>query len=272
VRGTGDVWEEVERAVQRGRGRHLTNLLRDGDRRTLLSRPEFTRSGRSIDFSGKIRINLVHLAILERKPAVLALLLGDLDTELLTEVVTEQIVTLDQERILPTKKEEEETKRMFTVAGKRGASISVISCMETVVDWQPTYQWSSIHLAVKHDVECLKVLLSLVEQRLPSDSLASLLGWTDTKGRTALHLAASDPNSSSPTKLLLDCGAEVGPLDSYLVSPLLGAARAGTVDTARELLEHGADSCGPQMDVTGRFPSCLPSTLPQVCPGLRPLS
>ena len=66
--------------------------------------------------------------------------------------------------------------------------------------------------------------------------------------------------------MLLDCGAEVGPLDSYLVSPLLAAARAGTVDAARELLEHGADSCGPQMDVTGRFVSCIPSTLPQVCP------
>ena len=29
-------------------------------------------------------------------------------------------------------------------------------------------------------------------------------------------------------------------------------ARSGTVDTARELLEHGADACGPQLDVTGK--------------------
>ena len=51
-------------------------------------------------------------------------------------------------------------------------------------------------------------------------------------------------------------------MDSYLVSPLLAAARSGTVDTARELLEHGADSCGPQMDVTGRLPG-LPPSLPR---------
>ena len=192
------------------------------------------------------------MAILERKPAVLGLLLADLDIGLLTEAVTAQLVTLDQERILPSKREEEETQRMFTVAGKKGASISVISCMETKVDWRPTFQWSAVQLAVKHDVPCLKVLLSLVEQRLSNEALSALLSWTDSKGRTALHLAASDPNSSSPCKLLLDCGANVNCLDSYLVSPLLTAARSGTVDTARELLEHGADACGPHLDVTGK--------------------
>ena len=110
----------------------------------------------------------MHLAILERKPAVLGLLLADLDAALLTEVVTAQLVTLDQERILPSKREEEETQRMFTVAGKKGASISVISCMETKVDWQPTFQWNAIHLAVKHDVPCLKVLLSLWSRGCPT--------------------------------------------------------------------------------------------------------
>ena len=65
---------------------------------------------------------------------MLGLLLGELDAQQLSEVVTEQIVMLEQERILPSKKEEEETKRMFTVKGKSGASISVISCMETKVD------------------------------------------------------------------------------------------------------------------------------------------
>lgn len=194
----------------------------------------------------------MHLAILERKPAVLGLLLADLDAALLTEVVTAQLVTLDQERILPSKREEEETQRMFTVAGKKGASISVISCMETKVDWQPTFQWNAIHLAVKHDVPCLKVLLSLLESRLSNEALSSLLRWKDSKGRCLLHLAASDSTSSSPCKLLLDCGADVNCLDSYLVSPLVAAARSGTVDTARELLEHGADACGPQLDVTGK--------------------
>lgn len=208
------MWEELERAVQRGRGEELlrsgpsfhyilstTSLLREGDRSTLLRRPEYTRSGRSIDFAGKLRLCLVHLAVLERKPLILALLLRDLDTEQLTATVRAQLVVLEQERILPSRKDDDETKRMFTVAGKKGANSSVISCMETKVDWRSTYQWSTVHLAVKHDVECLKVLLHLVEQRLQPEQLSDLLNWRDSKGRTALHLAAADPTSSTPTKV-----------------------------------------------------------------------
>ena len=50
-------------------------------------------------------------------------------------------------------------------------------------------------------------------------------------------------------KRLLPC---LGRVSDFLGDFYSGIARSGTVDTARELLEHGADACGPQLDVTGK--------------------
>jgi ankyrin repeat protein len=45
---------------------------------------------------------------------------------------------------------------------------------------------------------------------------------------------------------------QVDSADEYLVTPLHMAAKYGVVDTARELLEHGADKDRCSADIAGR--------------------
>ena len=215
--------------------------------------PFLSRNGRCIDFEGNIKVSLVHLAILEKKPEVLVAILEGMEIEVLKKAVTTNIVIIEQERVVPVKRPTgEATKRMFTVVGKLGASLKVVSSSQTEVDWRLTYEWNALHLAVKHDVECLKVLLYTLEENLSQEELETILNTVDSKRRSILHLAAMDKVSSTPTKLLLDCGIKVDDFDEYLVTPLHCAAKFGVVDTVRELLDHEADRNQSQKDVSER--------------------
>lgn len=254
--GQVDEWQRLEMCVQRGlyedvaeyRGAHPRK-----ENEMHFCFPFLSRNGRSIDFEGNIKISLVHLAILEKKPAVLVSILEGMNIEVLKKAVTTNIVIVEQERVIPLKKQTSEaTKRMFTVVGKLGASLKVVSSSQTEVDWRPTYEWNALHLAVKHDVECLKVLLYIIEENLNQEELDIVLNMVDSKQRSVLHLASMDKVSSTPTKLLLDCGVKVDDFDEFLVTPLHCAAKFGVVDTVRELLDHEADRNHSQKDVTER--------------------
>jgi len=251
-----DGWQKLELCVQRGlfediaeyRGAHHKK-----EDEMHFCFPFITRSGRCIDFEGNIKISLVHLAILEKKPEVLVAIIEGMEIEVLKKAVITNIVIVEQERVVPLKRQNgEATKRMFTVVGKLGASLKVVSSSQTEVDWRLTYEWNALHLAVKHDVQCLKVLLYTLEENLSQDELDTILNTVDSKRRSVLHLAAMDKVSSTPTKLLLDCGVKVDDFDEFLVTPLHCAAKFGVVDTVRELLDHEADRNQSQKDVSER--------------------
>jgi len=251
-----DGWHRLELCVQRGLFEDIAEYRGAHPRKEdemHFCFPFLSRNGRSIDFEGNIKISLVHLAILEKKPAVLVSILEGMAKEVLKKAVTTNIVIVEQERVVPLKKQTSEaTKRMFTVVGKLGASLKVVSSSQTEVDWRPTYEWNALHLAVKHDVECLKVLLYIIEENLSQEELDIILNTVDSKRRSVLHLAAMDKVSSTPTKLLLDCGVKVDDFDEFLVTPLHFAAKFGVVDTVRELLDHEADRNHSQKDVSER--------------------
>jgi len=251
-----DGWQKLELCVQRGLFEDIAEYRGAHPRKEdemHFCFPFLSRNGRCIDFEGNIKVSLVHLAILEKKPEVLVAILEGMEIEVLKKAVTTNIVIIEQERVVPVKRPTgEATKRMFTVVGKLGASLKVVSSSQTEVDWRLTYEWNALHLAVKHDVECLKVLLYTLEENLSQEELETILNTVDSKRRSILHLAAMDKVSSTPTKLLLDCGIKVDDFDEYLVTPLHCAAKFGVVDTVRELLDHEADRNQSQKDVSER--------------------
>eukprot|EP00092_Neocalanus_flemingeri_P010494 GFUD01011305.1.p1 GENE.GFUD01011305.1~~GFUD01011305.1.p1 ORF type:complete len:883 (+),score=171.29 GFUD01011305.1:93-2651(+) len=254
--GPMDEWQQLEMCVQRGLYEDVAEYRAqhpNKENEMSLCFPYLTRNGKTIDFEGKIKISLVHLAILEKKPAVLVSILEGMDGDVLKKAVMTNIVIVELERVIPMKKQTSEaTKRMFTVVGKLGASLKVVSSSENEVDWRPTYEWNALHLAVRHDVECLKVLLYTIEQNLDQEDLDNILNIVDSKRRSVLHLAAMDKVSSTATKLLLDCGVKVDDFDEYLVTPLHCAAKYGVVDTVRELIDHEADRNHSHRDVSDR--------------------
>jgi hypothetical protein len=62
-------------------------------------------------------------------------------------------------------------------------AISLISMSSTAsgIEWSCTREWNLLHLAVKHDVECLKLLLYTLQQRLDSDTMDQILAARDSR-------------------------------------------------------------------------------------------
>ncbi len=62
-------------------------------------------------------------------------------------------------------------------------AISLISMSSTAngIDWSCAREWSALHLAVKHDVECLKLLLYTLQHRLDPDTMEQVLAARDSR-------------------------------------------------------------------------------------------
>jgi len=62
-------------------------------------------------------------------------------------------------------------------------AISLISMSSTAngIDWSCTREWSALHLAVKHDVECLKLLLYTLQHRLDPAVMEQVLAARDSR-------------------------------------------------------------------------------------------
>lgn len=77
------------------------------------------------------------------------------------------------------------------------------------------------------------------------------VGEVDQLGETALHIAAATSTDGRTVQALLDSGVDVNMIGTHGVmsqTPLISACRNHAVDTARILLQHGAD---PNIDCNG---------------------
>jgi ankyrin repeat protein/mono/diheme cytochrome c family protein len=71
-------------------------------------------------------------------------------------------------------------------------------------------------------------------------------------GNTPLHLAARKPGNHRTVRLLLDHGAQANATNMFGATPLMAAAAAGDLESARLLLERGADiNARPNMNGDG---------------------
>ncbi|XP_023328773.1 uncharacterized protein LOC111701632 [Eurytemora carolleeae] len=211
---------------------------------------------RSSDFSDMICVTPLQLAVIESKvDVVLALLLGLTEDQLYRAVTTQASIIRKDENSTPApvgKKSFAETRKFFSVSTISGSRVEMEPRSEQQLDWKDTKEWTTLHLAVMYDIECLKVLLYLLEKEGSPARVEEVLDARNSKGRTVLHLAARSPISSTSTRLLLDLGVQVDCTDEYGLTPLHMAVKFGVLDTVRILLQQGGDKSNGGLDINGR--------------------
>jgi hypothetical protein len=59
--------------------------------------------------------------------------------------------------------------------------VSISASTESNIDWNCTMEWSALHLAVKQDVESLKLLLYTIQHRLGQTAMDRILEHRDSR-------------------------------------------------------------------------------------------